>query len=106
MQSKEILLFIVIIFLIFPTINLSFSQRSSDPKNDSILLSASDSNITTNQSAPLNPDIIQITVRNDTSANSKNDVQIMALYGNAITAVGAIAGGVVGSLLTYRHNRK
>lgn len=30
----------------------------------------------------------------------------MGLYGNAITAIGAVAGGILGSLLTYRHNRK
>lgn len=59
-----------------------------------------------NTNTPKSAERLQIIVKNETSGDSASQTQILTLYGNVITAAGAIGGGVVASLLTHRHNRE
>ena len=98
-ESRQVLLFIFIMltFAAF-TLEKTYSQNLSLP-NDMNPASV------TNMTVPLNTDGLQIVIRNDTIGKSDNE-QVSDLYIPLVTAGAAIGGGVIGSLLTYRHNRK
>jgi hypothetical protein len=90
---------IVVASLVF-TIEMSCSQNMSTT-NDLNPNIPSNTNIT----VPVNPDRLEIVIPNDNSGNSDNE-QGSDWFIPIVTAGAAIGGGVIGSLLTYRHNRK
>jgi hypothetical protein len=116
LQTVSLILIMVISVSAFLTFNISAYSQSEFPTSNSQNV-PTQSNITTlssgpganeiiNYSRPLTPNIIQFNLENDTSGQSANEPQIFALYGNGITAASAIAGGIIGSFLSFRYNRK
>jgi hypothetical protein len=87
----------MISFAVF-TIEISYSQNLST--SNGVIPSG-----VFNTDVPLNTTGLQIVIRNDTIGNSYIE-QVSDLINPMVTAGAAIAGGVIGSLLTYRHNRK
>jgi hypothetical protein len=109
LQFKQgLVLIIIIALLIFVDINSSYSENFTAPKNNNNTLQNTSSNTETiaNRGVSLNPERLQIILRNDTSKNSDNGQQTFSLLTNIITAGSAIGGGIIGSILTFRHNRE
>jgi hypothetical protein len=63
-----------------------------NPQNDIQPSASPNPKDISNTSIPFVPDRVQIILRNETSENSASSTQILGLYGNAISAAGAIAG--------------
>jgi hypothetical protein len=108
MQFMSIILYIVcfLTFFILFSANFCYYQSSHGVEINNILLNATSNKAIPDTSIPLNSERLQIIIKNETSDNSDIKTQTLALYGNSITAAGAIGGGVIGSWLTFRHNRK